>query len=115
MTRPSLYCALFPFTTLFRSFGAHADYVVKIIAIPIQILHTLMWPLIVISNGASYLLARLLKVGQGRSEKVFRRRDVEMIFRGLMDSVGSEEIDHDDSEILYNVLDLSKRRLKAMM
>ncbi|HLR90166.1 MAG TPA: hemolysin family protein [Balneolaceae bacterium] len=96
-------------------FRAHADYVVKIIAIPIQILHTLMWPLIVISNGASNLLVRLLKVGQERSEKVFRRQDVEMIFRELMESGGSEEIDHDDSEILHNVLELSNKRVKETM
>lgn len=96
-------------------FRAHADYVVKIIAIPIQILHTLMWPLIAISNGASNLLVRLLKVGQERSEKVFRRQDVEMIFRELMESGGSEEIDHDDSEILHNVLELSNKRVKETM
>src|SRR5690625_1813175 len=36
-------------------FRAHADYVVKIIVIPILVLHTLLLPLIVISTGASNL------------------------------------------------------------
>src|SRR5690625_6059358 len=99
MTRPSLYCALFPFTTLFRSFRAHADYVVKIIAIPIQILHTLMWPLIVISNGASNLLVRLLKVGQERSEKGLRRQEVETTFRELMERGGRAAIDQADAAV----------------
>src|SRR5690625_7647540 len=50
-------------------FRAHADYVVKIIVIAIQILHTLMWPLIAISNGARNLLVRLLTVVQDSTEK----------------------------------------------
>src|SRR5690625_7917764 len=38
-----------------------------------------------------------------------------MIFRELMESGGSEEIDHDDSEILHNVLELSNKRVKETM
>jgi hypothetical protein len=32
-----------------------------------------------------------------------------MIFKELRDSGGSQEIDHDDSEILHNVLELSNK------
>lgn len=96
-------------------FRAQADYLVKFITLPLRIIHYVFWPLIFISNVASNFIIRMFNVGQERSEKVFRRQDVEMIFRELMESGGSEEIDHDDSEILHNVLELSNKRVKETM
>jgi CBS domain containing-hemolysin-like protein len=61
------------------------------------------------------LIVNLFNIGNERSEKVFRRQDVEMIFRELKDSGGSQEIDHDDSEILHNVLELSNKRVRETM
>lgn len=96
-------------------FRAQADHLVRYITVPLRIIHYIFWPLIFISNAASNLIVKLFKVGQERSEVVFRRQDVEMIFRELMESGGSKEIDHDDSEILHNVLELSNKRVKETM
>ncbi len=96
-------------------FRVLADHLIKIIAIPLRLTEYVLWPLIVVSNSASGLLIRLLKVGNERSEKVFRRQDVEMIFKELKESGGSREIDHDDSEILHNVLELSNKRVRETM
>jgi putative hemolysin len=96
-------------------FRVQADFLIKFISVPLRITNYLLWPLIVISNSASGVIVRMLKVGSERSEKVFRRQDVEMIFRELRDSGGSQEIDHDDSEILHNVLELSNKRVRETM
>ncbi len=96
-------------------FRVMADHLVKIIAIPLRITEYLLWPLIAISNSASGSLVRFFNVGNERSEKVFRRQDVEMIFRELKESGGSQDIDHDDSEILHNVLELSNKRVRETM
>ncbi len=96
-------------------FRVLADHIIKVIAIPLRITEYLLWPLIYLSNSASGLLIRMLKVGNERSDKVFRRQDVEMIFRELKESGGSKDIDHDDSEILHNVLELSNKRVRETM
>jgi putative hemolysin len=96
-------------------FRVQADFLIKFIAVPLRITNYLLWPLIVVSNGASGMLVKLFKAGNERNEKVFRRQDVEMIFRELRDSGGSQEIDHDDSEILHNVLELSNKRVRETM
>ncbi len=96
-------------------FRVQADFLIKFIAIPLRITNYVLWPLISISNNASGLLVKMLKISNERSEKVFRRQDVEMIFRELKDSGGSQEIDHDDSEILHNVLELSNKRVRETM
>lgn len=96
-------------------FRIQADFLVKIVSVPLLFLNYLLRPLIVLSNSSSGLLVRLLKVGSERSEKVFRRQDVEMIFKELKDSGGSEELDQDDSDILHNVLELSNKRVKDTM
>jgi putative hemolysin len=73
-------------------------------------------PLITVSNSSSSnILVKWLRAGSERSEKVFRRQDVEMIFQELRDSGGSEDIDQDDSEILHNVLELSNKRVRETM
>ncbi|MCC5906234.1 MAG: HlyC/CorC family transporter [Balneolaceae bacterium] len=96
-------------------FRVQADFLIKFIAVPLRITNYLLWPLIVVSNRASGMLVKFFKAGNERNEKVFRRQDVEMIFRELRDSGGSQEIDHDDSEILHNVLELSNKRVRETM
>lgn len=96
-------------------FRVLADYMVSIVAIPLKVINILLRPLIFLSNKASNILVKAFNVGQERSEKIFRRQDVEMIFRELMESGGSQEIDHDDSEILHNVLELSNKRVRETM
>ncbi|TVR17111.1 MAG: HlyC/CorC family transporter [Balneolaceae bacterium] len=96
-------------------FRVMADHIIKVIAIPLRITEYLLWPLIYLSNSASGFLIRLLKIDNERSDKVFRRQDVEMIFRELKESGGSKDIDHDDSEILHNVLELSNKRVRETM
>lgn len=96
-------------------FRVLADYMVSIVSIPLKLINILLRPLIFISNKSSNILVKILNVGQERSEKIFRRQDVEMIFKELMESGGSQEIDHDDSEILHNVLELSNKRVRETM
>ena len=96
-------------------FRIQADFMVKIVAVPLRIINYLLRPLIVVSSSSSSVLVRWLKVGSERSDKVFRRQDVEMIFKELRDSGGSEDIDQDDSEILHNVLELSNKRVRETM
>ncbi len=92
-----------------------ADTMVKFVAIPLFILNYILRPLIVIANSTSDFLVKILKTGTERSDKIFRRQDVEMIFKELSDSGGNENFDKEDSEILQNVLDLSSKRVKDTM
>ena len=96
-------------------FRVQADFLIQYIALPLRITNYLLWPLIKISKHASAVLVNLFNVGSERSTKVFRRQDVEMIFKELRESGGSQEIDHDDSEILHNVLELSNKRVRETM
>jgi CBS domain containing-hemolysin-like protein len=96
-------------------FRVQADFLISFIAVPLRITNYLLSPLIYLTNHASGLIVNLFNIGNERSEKVFRRQDVEMIFRELKDSGGSQEIDHDDSEILHNVLELSNKRVRETM
>jgi len=96
-------------------FRVQADFLIKFIAIPLRLTNYIFWPLITITNHTSGLLVNLLNVGSERSSRIFRRQDIESIFRELRDSGGSQEIDHDDSEILHNVLELSNKRVRETM
>lgn len=96
-------------------FRVQADFLITIIAIPLRVTNVILSPLILLTNRTSGLLVSLFNIGSERNEKVFRRQDVEMIFRELKDSGGSQEIDHDDSEILHNVLELSNKRVRETM
>lgn len=96
-------------------FRVQADFLISFIAIPLRITNYLLSPFIYLTNRTSAVLVNLFNIGNERSEKVFRRQDVEMIFRELRDSGGSQEIDHDDSEILHNVLELSNKRVRETM
>jgi len=127
-TEPSTFMVLFIQTViasvLIMLFGEilpkaiyriQADTMVKIVAIPLRVLNFLLKPLIIIANSASDLIVRILNTGTERSDKIFRRQDVEMIFKELGGSGGSDHLDKDDSEILQNVLDLSSKRVKDTM
>jgi len=96
-------------------FRVQADFFVRIIALPLRLTGYVLWPLIVVSNSVSSLLVNWLKVGNERGDQLFRRQDVEMIFKELRESGGSQEIDQDDSEILHNVLELSNKRVRETM
>ncbi len=96
-------------------FRVQADFLISFIAVPLRITNYILSPLIYLTDHASGLIVNLFNIGNERSEKVFRRQDVEMIFRELKDSGGSQEIDHDDSEILHNVLELSNKRVRETM
>lgn len=96
-------------------FRIQADFMVKVVAVPLRFLNIILRPLISITNSASGVLVNLLKSGSERNEKVFRRHDVEMILKELRDTGGNEDLDQDDSQILHNVLELSNKRVKETM
>jgi CBS domain containing-hemolysin-like protein len=96
-------------------FRALADNMIAVISVPLRIAYYLFRPLIEISRGASNILIKFLVKDAEVPENYYRRQDVEMIFKELRDSGGSEEIDEDDSEILHNVLELSSKRVKDSM
>ncbi|MFO7845016.1 MAG: hemolysin family protein [Balneolaceae bacterium] len=96
-------------------FRIQADFMVKVVAVPLRFLNIVLRPLIQVANASSGLLVRLLKTGSERSEKVFRRQDVEMILKELRDSGGGEDFDQEDSQILHNVLELSNKRVRETM
>jgi len=96
-------------------FRIQADFMVKVVALPLRILNVILRPLIYMANSASGLLVRWLKTGSERSDKIFRRQDVEMILKELRDTGGGEDFDQEDSQILHNVLELSNKRVKETM
>lgn len=95
-------------------FRIHADWWVKIIAVPQQICNWLFKPLIMVANFASNTIIKLVQPDSERAEQIFRRQDVELIFKELRDTGGSD-LDKEDSEILHNVLELSNKRVKESM
>jgi len=95
-------------------FRIHADWWVKIIAIPQQICNWVFKPLIWLADLSSDFLIRMINPDIDRSGQVFRRQDVELIFKELRDTGGSD-LDREDSEILHNVLELSNKRVKESM
>ncbi len=96
-------------------FRIQADFMVKVVSIPLRVLNIVLRPLITVANSSSSILVKWMKTGSERSEKVFRRQDVEMIFKELKDMGGGEDFDQDDSQILHNVLELSNKRVKDTM
>lgn len=95
-------------------FRIQADFLIKAVSVPLHIFNYLLWPLIVLSNSSAGILVRWLKAGSERSDKIFNRRDVELIFKELREG-GGEDLDKDDSEILHNVLELSNKRVRDTM
>ena len=96
-------------------FRIQADFLVMAIALPMRLFYWMLRPLISIANAASNVLIRILQPDAEKTELVFRRQDVESIFKELRESGGGEDLDEDDSEILHNVLELSNKRVKESM
>ncbi|MEO1021406.1 MAG: hemolysin family protein [Bacteroidota bacterium] len=96
-------------------FRAQADIMINFIAIPLRLCFFLLRPLIVISNASSNVIIKMVQPDAEQAEQYFRRQDVELIFKELRESGGSEDIDEEDSEILHNVLELSNKRVKESM
>lgn len=96
-------------------FRAQADVVINLIAVPLRVFYTVLKPLIILANSSSNVLIRWLVPGAEVVESFYKRQDVELIFRELRESGGSQDIDEDDSEILHNVLELSSKRVKDSM
>lgn len=95
-------------------FRIHADWMVKVIAVPQQVCHYLFKPLIVMANFASNIIIKMIQPDSEPAEQIFRRQDVELIFKELRDTGGSD-LDKEDSEILHNVLELSNKRVRESM
>ncbi|TVQ66979.1 MAG: HlyC/CorC family transporter [Balneolaceae bacterium] len=96
-------------------FRVHADFMVRFVALPLRAINFLLWPLIELSDRTARVLINLLQTGSEHPGKIFRRQDIEMIFKELRNSGGSEEIDQDDSELLHNLLELSNKRVRETM
>lgn len=95
-------------------FRIHADRLVTLLAVPQRTCNLLFKPFIVVANFASNALIHMLQPDSEPSEQIFRRQDVEMIFKEIRDTGGSD-LDREDSEILSNVLELSSKRVKESM
>lgn len=96
-------------------YRSQADFLIKVVTVPLRVIYFLLYPLIVAARGSSNMLIRLLKVTQSSGESIFRRQDMEMIFKELKDSGGGEDFDKEDSQILHNVLEMSNIRVKESM
>lgn len=95
-------------------FRIHADWWVKIIAVPQKVCNWIFRPFIFVADKASDFIIKLIDPEIDRSGRVFRRQDVELIFNELRDT-GGHDLDKEDSEILHNVLELSNKRVKESM
>jgi len=95
-------------------FRIHADWWFKVIAVPQRICNWLFKPLIWVANLASNVIIRMVQTDAEPAEKLFRRQDVELIFKELR-ATGGRDLDKEDSEILHNVLELSSKRVKESM
>ncbi|MEX0609854.1 MAG: hemolysin family protein [Balneolaceae bacterium] len=96
-------------------FRAQADNMIALISIPLRVSYYLFRPFITIATGSSNVLIKWLVPNAEVVENYYRRQDVELIFKELRESGGSEDIDEDDSAILHNVLELSNKRVKESM
>jgi len=96
-------------------FRINADILVTILAIPQKICNILFKPLIVVANASSNFLIHLIQPDSEPTEQIFRRQDVEMIFKEIRDTGGGGDLDKEDSEILSNVLELSTKRVRESM
>lgn len=96
-------------------FRALADVMVGIIAVPLMLFYYLFKPIIVLAKSISNTMVSWLVPGGETVEQFYRRKDVELIFKELRESGGSDDIDEDDSEILQNVLELSHKRVRESM
>jgi CBS domain containing-hemolysin-like protein len=95
-------------------FRIHADWWMKVIAVPQKVCNWIFRPFIFLADKASDFIIKFINPEIDRSGRVFRRQDVELIFNELRDS-GGQDLDKEDSEILHNVLELSNKRVKESM
>ncbi|HEX6982668.1 MAG TPA: hemolysin family protein [Balneolaceae bacterium] len=95
-------------------FRIHADRWMKIVAVPQQVFYWLLKPFIIVTNAASNFVIKRVQPDSETAEEIFRRQDVELIFKRFGETGGSD-LDKEDSEILHNVLELSNKRVKESM
>lgn len=95
-------------------FRIHADWWVKVVAIPQRICNWMLKPFIAVANTASNQIISFFQPDSEQAAQIFRRQDVELIFKELRDTGGSD-LDKEDSEILHNVLELSNKRVRESM
>lgn len=96
-------------------FRAQSDFLVKVISLPLRVFQFLFYPIIWVSTVISNRMIRSFGVEEGEQAMIYRRQDIEMLFKELKDSGGGEDFDKEDSEILHNVLELSGKRVKESM
>lgn len=96
-------------------FRAQSDFLVKVISLPLRLFQVLFYPIIWISTVISNRMIRSFGVEEGEQAMIYRRQDIEMLFKELKDAGGGEDFDKEDSEILHNVLELSGKRVKESM
>jgi putative hemolysin len=96
-------------------FRAQSDMLLKWVAAPLRVVNVLLRPVIWLADMASQALIRRIGVQPEEKELIYRRQDLEMLFKELRDAGGGEDFDKEDSEILHNVLELSEKRVKESM
>lgn len=95
-------------------FRVHADFFVRIIAIPQHILYILLFPLVWIADYFSGLIQKILPGTSESDSAIYHRADLVQVFQELKDT-GAEDLDKEDTEILHNVLELYTKRVKEVM
>ena len=95
-------------------FRIHSDFLISLLAVPLQFCNWIFRPFIYISNASAQYLIRLIQPGAEPVEQVFRRQDIEMLLKEIGDD-SDTDIDRDDSVILSNVLELSTKRVRETM
>lgn len=95
-------------------FRIHSDTLVKVLAVPQRICNWIFKPFIYFADKSSKVLIRLFDADQEKVASIFRRHDIELLFKELRDT-GGKDLDKEDSEILHNVLELSSKRVKESM
>lgn len=95
-------------------FRIHSDFLISLLAVPLQVCNWIFRPFIYISNVSAQYLIKLIQPGAEPAEQVFRRQDIEMLLKEIGDD-SDTDIDRDDSVILSNVLELSTKRVRETM
>ncbi len=95
-------------------FRIHSDFLISLLAVPLQVCNWIFRPFIYISNVSAQYLIKLIQPGAEPAEQVFRRQDIEMLLKEIGDD-SETDIDRDDSVILSNVLELSTKRVRETM
>lgn len=96
-------------------FHSQSNFMMGVVAAPMRIIHGVLRPLVHLAERISDLLISRIGLEAEKQEMIFRRQDIEMLFKELKDSGGGEDFDREDSEILHNVMGLSTIRVKECM